>query len=211
MTDALNFIFEQIMKRLYISIPGIIDSYDPATKRATVHPAIRMQETDGTTTSQSSITNVPVLWPSGGGFTIISPLPAGTPVEIRFSQRGITAFKETFLEEDPGDGIFAKEDCWIIPSFGALTITPASTDGISMQDEAADNFIYIEDGDITITSTSVVNITASTTNVSGDLTVGGDIDVTGIITSPAAFNGADSDQHIHGGVTIGAGFTAVPS
>ena len=146
--DALKFIFNQMLKDIFISIPGIIESYDPISKRCRVRPAIKIRLTDGSTESQGSIVNVPVLWPSGGGFSLLAPLPSGSPVEIRFSQRGITAFKETFKEENPGNGIFEKEDAHVIPSFGSLSVSPASLQGMCLQSEDGSNYIYVEDGEI---------------------------------------------------------------
>ena len=164
LTDALKFFFRQMMKGLYVCIPGIIDSYNPTTKRATVHPAINLQDTEGTTTQQSSIANVPVVWPGGGGFSLLSPLPSGSPVSIFFSQRGITQFKEVFTEADPGSGLFAKEDAFIIPSFGALSVTPASTTGIVLQSEDGVDFVSIEDGLIEIKTDGNVEINGNADN-----------------------------------------------
>ena len=191
MTDALKFVFDQMLKTVYVSIPGIIDSYNPATKRAVVHPAIRIEKTDGTTLVHESIVNVPVVWPSGGGFTLISPLPQGEPVEILFSQRGITKFKEIFADCDPGIGLFDKEDAYIIPGFGALYITPATEIGISLQSEDGAEYIYIEPAKMSIKSTALVevecvtlnaavtgttNLTCPTVNIDGNLVVTGNIE-----------------------------------
>jgi len=164
LTDALKFFFRQMMKGLYVCIPGIIDSYNPTTKRATVHPAINLQDTEGETIQQSSIANVPVSWPGGGGFSLLSPLPSGTPVSIFFSQRGITQFKEVFTEADPGSGLFAKEDAFIIPSFGALSVTPASTTGIVLQSDDGVDFVSIEDGLIEIKTDGNVEINGNADN-----------------------------------------------
>ena len=164
LTDALKFFFEQMVKGLHICIPGIIDSYDPETKRATVHPAINIRLTDETTTQQSSIANVPVVWPGGGGFLLLSPLPSGSPVSIFFSQRGITQFKEVFTESDPGNGLFAKEDAFIVPSFGSLSVTPASTTGIALQSYDGVDYLTIEDGLIEIKTDGNVEINGNADN-----------------------------------------------
>lgn len=222
MTDALQFVFGQLLKTIFISIPGIIESYDSQTKRCKVKPAINMLLTDGSIINQSAIVNVPVLWPSGGGFTLLTPLPTGTPVEIKFSQRGITKFKETFSTENPGNGVFDKEDAHVIPGYGGLSVSPATEDGISMQSENGNNYIFVEDGNIEIKSSTGIKIEAITTTIEGQLivngglvfgvgsTVSGDIELDGIIKGANVFNGADSDLHKHGGVTSGGEDTGVP-
>lgn len=185
LTDVLQFAFNQFLKNLYISIPGVIESYDPEKKRCRVKPALNIRLTDGETVEQSTIINVPVVWPSGGGFTFISPLPEGEPVVIMFSQRGITQFKETFSTVDPGNGIFDKEDAYVMPGYGALSITPATTSGASMQTEDGQNYIYVTDGIVKIKAGTKLEIDTP------------EIAVTGIITGSAVFGGANSDNHIH--------------
>ncbi len=216
MTDALQFVFNQLLKDIFISIPGIIEEYNQSTKRCRVKPAINIRLTDGTTVEQSTIANVPVLWPGGGGFTLLSPLPAGSAVEIRFSQRGITQFKDTFGTADPSGGVFSKEDAHVIPCFGALSISPATNDGISMQSEDGANYIFVEDGNIEINSTGTIEINAESSvlikspdnTVQGPLKVTGlltaqaginttDISMSGGITGPVVFGGADGDAHAH--------------
>jgi hypothetical protein len=144
LTDAIQFAFNQLIKGLYVSIPGIIQSYDPEKKRATVTPAIRILKTDNSTEDQQPIANVPVIWPSGGGFTLLFPLVSGDPVNIFFSQRGITKFKETYGIEDPGIGLLDKEDAYIIAGFGGLEVTPAVSDAMNLQDENGLNFLSID-------------------------------------------------------------------
>jgi len=171
MTDAFKFILNQFKKSLYSVIPGVIETYNQTTKRCRVKPAINIRKTDDTTEEQTAIINVPVVWPSGGGFTILSPLPAGTPVLIFFSQRGITKFKETFSTEDPGKGVFAKEDAIVIPSFGGLSVSPATSDGICMQAEDGLNYIFVEDGDIEVTAQSKVTVNAPDIIANADDTI----------------------------------------
>jgi len=202
-TDAIQFIFEQMMKNIYVAIPGIIETYNPMTKRCRVKPAINIRLTNGDTDAPSSIINVPVVWPSGGGFSLLSPLPAGSPVSIHFSQRGITKFKETFSQEDPGNGMFDKEDAYVIPGYGALSVTPATATGMSMQSEDGTNYIYVENGAIKINSTGPINAisSASITIESPDNKVIGPLDVSGIVTAPeftsTGAGGTSYTRHIH--------------
>lgn len=177
LTDVLQFVFHQFMKDIYVSIPGIIETYDPETKRCKVRPAINTRLTSGVMIAPSSIINVPVIWPGGGGFVFLSPLPPGSPVEIKFSQRGITAFKETFLISDPGTTFFDKHDAHVIPGYGALGVTPGSITGACLQKEDGSIFICIEDDKI---------------KIKGDIEM-----LNGIITGPNVFNGPASSQHGH--------------
>lgn len=218
LTDAMQFVFNQMMKNIYVSIPGIIETYNQSTKRCRVKPAINIRLTNGDTDLPASIINVPVVWPSGGGFSLLSPLPAGSPVEIQFSQRGITKFKETFSQEDPGNGMFDKEDAYVIPGYGALSVTPATAGGISLQAEDGSNYIYVENGAIKIKSTGPVtveaatdiNITASSsiTITSPDNKIIGPLNVSGTITAPElSAGGTNYTTHKHAQETDGGGDT----
>lgn len=206
MTDVLEFAFKQMTKRMWVSMPGIIVSYDQSTKRCKVTPAINIRKTDGSTLTPSPIVNVPVVWPSGGGFTLISPLPEGEPVEICFSQRGITKFKETFGQSDPGDGMFSKEDAIVRAGFGDKSITPATSAGMSMQSEDGTNYLYVENGIIKVVSTTKIiaespeiEFNASTKisfntplfDLSGNMGIGGNI------SGPTVFGGPDGQDHGH--------------
>ena len=214
MTDTLKFFFEQCVKNLYVSIPGIIDSYNPATKRAIVHPAINIQKTDGEIIQHESIVNVPVVWPSGGGFTIIAPIIAGDAVLICFSQRGITKFKEIFSESDPGIGLFDKEDAYVLAGFGALSITPATESGISMQADAGADYIFVEDNKIEVKSPALVNVecanlTATVTNTTTlacpTVNITGDVSITGSITWSGTAQGASGPAAFSGGLVNAVG------
>jgi len=227
MTDAFKFILNQFKKSLYSVIPGVIETYTKGSKRCRVKPAINIRKTDNTTEEQTAIINVPVLWNSAGGFTILGPLKAGDSVLILFSQRGITKFKETFLTEDPGKGVFAKEDAIVIPGFGGLSVSPATNDGMSMQTEDGSNFIFVENGNIEATATSkvtvnapdiianadtitanatdiIANASATTTITSPLITLAGKVTITGNLLMPTGlisgtnvFGGATGDQHKH--------------
>ena len=198
LTNALQFVFNQFIKDIYVSIPGIIQSYNSTTKRCRVAPAINIRKTDGSSFSPSEIVNVPVLWPGGGGFVLLATPQKGDAVEIKFSQRGITKFKEGFVQADPGNGMFDKEDAHVIPGYGALEVTPATGDGISLQNEAGSNYIFVEDGKVEIKATTEVNVIAPKVNVTSPIveiiaatsvaitsiitTITGNLTVTGILT-----------------------------
>lgn len=81
---------------VWTALPGIIESYDPNHQTATVQPAVQGQVTapDGTVTllSLPVITDVPVQFPSGGGFSLTFPVVKGDECLIVFASRGIDAW-----------------------------------------------------------------------------------------------------------------------
>lgn len=70
-------------------IPATVQSYDIATQRATVQAGVQLQLLDGTTISEPVFADVPVMWPSAGGYSIHAPLAAGDEVLVVFAERSI--------------------------------------------------------------------------------------------------------------------------
>lgn len=82
--------------RIWTSLPGIIKSFDPATQTATVQPTIQgiFQSPDGSekNVNMPLLLDVPVEFPSGGGYTLTFPVAAGDECMIDFSARCIDAW-----------------------------------------------------------------------------------------------------------------------
>ena len=162
--ESLAFVLEQFVKTLNVCLPAKIVTYDAATRRASVQPAIYTVLTDGTLIEPPIIGNVPVVWPGGGGFVATFPLGAGDAVTLVFSQRGLTSFKGAFeLSPPDSDAPLALKDAMCFPALGpAGAITPASTTGAAIQSEDGTEFIAIEPGGIRIQTTGRVTLTDST-------------------------------------------------
>ena len=140
--EALPFVVRQMVRDIvHTGMPGKVISYEAAKKRAVVQPSLRTRYTDGTLEEKPPILNVPVCWLSAGGMLIHAPLEAGDPVWLMFSERGLTAW-----------GYFGMSDAVAIAGFGALEVTLASTDGLSIKKEDGTTSIVIApDGAITMT------------------------------------------------------------
>lgn len=153
--EMLDFIFEQQFKKIYTSIPAIVDSYNSSTKRANVVPALNRVYTDGSIKSLPVVIDVPVVFPSGGGFTVTMPITKGDSVLLVFSQRGLTNFKKTFAQATPDDdSLLSLKDAVAISGFGALNITPTSSTGATIQDNDGENAVIVESGRVEIKKSS---------------------------------------------------------
>jgi hypothetical protein len=169
--QALEFVFTQQFKKLYTCLPGIVQSYDQTTKRAQVLPAIERTFTTGGSQALPVLVDVPVVFPSGGGFTVTMPMKKGDGVLLIFSQRGITNFKKTFTQALPdSDSLLSLKDSIAIAGFGALNITPSSSSGATMQSEDGNNAIIVETGKVEIkkgSNTLTVDDSQMQANISG--------------------------------------------
>ena len=163
LTTALDFVFEQRFKDLYTSMPGIVEAYNPQTKRVRVRGAIRIAKTNGTFETRKPVVNVPVVFPSGGGYVLHFPIRPGDAVLLLFSMRGLAEFNRTHAEANPTmSSLLSEKDAVAIPGFGSLEVSPATTTGMSIQTEDGQQSIVIEDGSIHINTIGALTINADT-------------------------------------------------
>ena len=238
LSEVLRFTFEQMLKGVYTALPGIVESYNPSTKRARVTVALDVLRTDGTLQDSPTVANCPVLHPSGGGFVVHMPINAGDAVLMIFTQRGISKFKQTFSKTAPcKEALLSVKDAVVIPGFGGLSISPATTAGASMQTEDGSNHVYVEDNHVRVTSTGTVQVDSGgdtiinpsdTVLINGNLCVDGNVgwsgnatnkDGTGpacmtnglkIVSGNVTHNGTDiGDSHTHPGDS--GGTTGTPN
>jgi len=148
LSESIKFILAQFKKSLNVSIPGVVNSYDDTTKRCSVLPAIRAQLTTNEFVSLPLLTNIPVLFPSGGGILLTFPIKKGDSVLLVFSQRGLSNFKKDLKESYPTSSILDLHDAVAIPGFGDLTITSVDTDAATLQTSDATSYISLKDSSI---------------------------------------------------------------
>lgn len=163
---TLDAHFHAKMKNLNIALPAIIQSYDPTSKRAKVLPAIDTLFATGKSQAKPPLANVPVLMPSGGGFTATFPLRKGDAVMLLVSQRGIAEFKKAYKRVLPTrTSFFSLVDAVAIPGFGGRNITPAKPGTATLQTESGTDFVSIGSGSAEIRTTGTLTIDASTVNI----------------------------------------------
>lgn len=143
---TLRFAFNQMVKSLHTAMPGEIVSYDPATRRATVFGLLDVVDVDNVRHPRPTISDVPVVFPSGGGHQLIFPLAAGDPVLLVYSMRGIGNWKVSGGRSEPDPGEFYNEDDVIaIPGFGAHPAASPAVAGAAVL-QSADGGSYVAVG-----------------------------------------------------------------
>ena len=155
LTPVLDFVLSQALKDIHTAMPGIVEAYDATTRRAQVRPALRLLTTNGKSVSRAPIVNAPVLFPYGARCGVLFPLAVGDSVLIIVSERGLTAFKQTFAESDPDPTrFFSAADGVILPGFGQLGDDP-------------DSYIAFDPGDGTDDDPATISINSSKVLVNG--------------------------------------------
>lgn len=141
---------------LHTSMPGHIVSYDAATQRATVQPALMIVRKGERAVHRPPIVDAPVFHPAGGGFISHFPLIKGDPVWLVFSERGIQTWKQNIAGEAmPDRGHFFNEGDAVVFHGLRPSASPEITDGISIQTDDGTTRITIQDGRVIVNAENV--------------------------------------------------------
>jgi phage baseplate assembly protein gpV len=102
--DALT---ASIFSMMRVSLPGIIQSFDPETVTCVVQPAIKGAVPDDSGVPVSSdmtlLMDVPVMFPRGGGCTLTFPVKPGDECLIVFSDRCTDFWWQSGGVQEPAD------------------------------------------------------------------------------------------------------------
>ena len=152
---------------IHTALPGIVDTFDLASRRARIRIALEAVQYDGECFEQAPLLDVPVIFPSGAGGMVLVQLQRGDSVWVMFSERGLQTWKETFDLSPPyPEHLFATTDAVALPGFGPATnVVLAAPDGAFMQSQDATTSVCIRaDGniDLNVQDGKRVNIGGST-------------------------------------------------
>lgn len=207
--EGLRLALEGNQSGLWTAMPAIVQSVDLTKMTIVAQLAIQGRYEDQQGNIQwvniSKVSDVPIVFPSAGGFTITMPIAAGDEVLVIFASRCIDAWWQSggysnkpleFRMHDLSDG-FAIPGPRSIPR-----VVPAiSATDLQIRNDAGTTYISITAGGvIKLTSPSGVTIT-------GDVNVTGKVTATGEVTG----NSIPLSTHKHTGVTTGTGTSGGPT
>jgi len=198
-------ILNQAISDLRVSIPAIVQSFDASTQTVSVQIAIRevVRTPSGPQNiAISPIYNVPVMFPSAGGFSLTLPLEKGDEgllvfcdmcIDLWWARGGIQNQFERRRHDVSDCGFYpgGRSQPRVLPSYSSDSAQLRSDDGTVIVDVA--------EAGITLTAPKV------TINSSGDV----DISATGNvnISGTAIIEGKSFLTHLHTGVTTGSSDT----
>jgi hypothetical protein len=191
-----------------------------------VQPSINAQVTNPTNGAQSFVSlpvlvDVPVVWPSGGGFTMTFPIAAGDECLVVFSSRCIDGWWSLGGTQNPPEiRMHDLSDGFCLPGPKSVpnVIGGISTDSVQIRDNAGDTFVEVRNGGlVNVTAPGGMTFTTPTLTISGVIAVqntnsesvacsiGGTMDVTTdvIIATKSTIN------HFHPDVQTGSSNTGV--
>ena len=137
------------LARVRTSLPGIVKSYDASA--GTVEVEIAIEDDIGKTV----LSDVPVKFPSGGGYRLVFPLASGDEVSLVFESADTSEFRVTGqTSEAPLNAIGFS--CFALPggSSDSAVLPNAPTDKLLIGKKDASTEIEISDSEIKLDSTA---------------------------------------------------------
>lgn len=133
---------------VHTTMPGIIQSFDPATQTATVQPAIRRFFVAKGWVNLPPCMTVPVEFPRGGNFIVTFPVRKGDECELAFNERCIDAWWDRGGVQEPAeDRMHDLSDAVARLGVSSRGRVPANiaTDALEIRTLNGDTVVRVED------------------------------------------------------------------
>lgn len=200
----LDAVSNQVKREINCVRVGQIQSYDATKQEATVKIAqqqVTSTQPDGTRTLSEFplLLRCPVVYPSGGGFTLTFPIAAGDECLILFNDREIDNWvtsgagqaPTTARMHDLSDG-FALVGVRSNPR----ALTSVSTSATQLRSDDGETYVEVSSGSIKLVAPTGILLDTPLVTVTGDIEAGDDA--------------ISSVHHKHDGVQTGGGDTGEP-
>ncbi|UVN34039.1 Gp138 family membrane-puncturing spike protein [Klebsiella pneumoniae] len=207
---------QAIMSAMRVSIPGIIQSFDPDAVTAVVQPAIKGAEQDESGAEVSVnlplLVDVPVLFPRGGGCTLTFPVKAGDECLVIFADRCIDFWWQSGGIQEPVDERMhdlSDAFCIVGPQSQAKKIGGISTTSAQLRTDDGSAFIEVAAGhDVTVKTSGKLTASADggTEITSPEIILNGNVTINGNLSQGMGESGGSATMH--GPVTVTNDVTA---
>ena len=189
LVDQLNKMAKKAVNGIHTALPGVVQSFDPATGLAVVKPTAKYKKPDGSTIEFPEISGVPVLFPQGAAqnVSIAYPVAAGDGCLLIVSEQSLDLWM--YGRETESDLPFD-----LTNSIALVGLFAKAGPGAAAA--CAENAVVVTAGGTVFKVTpGGVSVTGGLT-VSGNLTVGGSVNASGNVTG----GGISLTGHTHTGV-----------
>ena len=193
---------QAIMSAMRVSMPGIIQSFDPDAVTAVVQPAIKGAEKDESGAEVSVnlplLVDVPVVFPRGGGCTLTFPVEAGDECLVIFADRCIDFWWQSGGIQEPVDERMhdlSDAFCIVGPQSQAKKISGISTSAVELRSDDGETKLSLNPAGGAINGTAPGGFNLNGLKILSD----GRLQLV---------DGSIVDKHTHGGVEPGSSSTA---
>lgn len=238
--DLIDTVMNRVMSNLRVAMPGVIQSFNPDDVTCVVQPSIMGHDTGSDSNKESNplqlLTDVPVVFPRGGGCTLTFPVSPGDECLIIFADRCIDFWWQSGGVQEPvSNRMHSLSDAFVIvgPQSQAKKISGISASAAQLRTDDGAAFVEVAAGhDITVTTTGKLTasaqggteITSPSIVLNGNVTINGNLsqgmgDSGGTATMNGPVNvkndvtagGKSVIGHTHSGVQPGSGNTGAPN
>ena len=238
--QSFDTLTASIFSMMRVSIPGIIQSFDPETVTCVVQPAIKGAVPNDSGVPVSSdmtlLMDVPVMFPRGGGCTLTFPIKPGDECLVIFADRCIDFWWQSGGVQEPADDrqhdlsdafaiVGPQSQAKKISGFCMSGAQLRTEDGAAFVEVAAGHAITVQTpGKLTASAQGGAEITAPEIVLNGNVTINGNLSqgmgssggtatMLGPIsvTNDVTAGGKSLMKHTHGGVETGGGNTGGPN
>lgn len=202
---AMRLVLDGRQSTIWTAMPCIVQSVDLTKMTIEAQPAIQgtIENEQGVLSNVNYplLVDVPIVFPSAGGFTITFPIAQGDEVLVIIASRCIDAWWQSGgIQRAMEARMHDLSDGFAIPGPRSQpNVVPAiSATNLQIRNDAGTSYIEID-------NTGKIKLVASAVEITGNLSVSGTI-IGNAATVPVSLT-----THVHGGVTTGIGTTAGPT
>lgn len=197
LVELVQTMIDRSLTETHTCLPGIVESFDEATQLAKVNPAIKRLARASGSVAIPPILDVPVVFPSAGGYSITFPVSAGDEVLLVFSERAIDNWLSQGGVHDP----YAVRKHDYTDAFAIIgihsnsrAISSYATDGLEIRNDAGTTKIKLTSTAVTI---DISTLGGATFNADGSVVFknGASITAGGNFVSGT---GITLNTHVHG-------------
>lgn len=207
--ETLRVAIDSVLTQVWTSLPGYIVDYDASTNTATVQLGVQGQLAAPNQEPQSVnypvISDVPVIFPRGGGCTLTFPVKAGDECWVSFACRSIDGWRQSGGIQPPGSPrrhALSDAVCFVGVMSQANKIGSISPSTAQLRSDDGSTYVELDPiGQvINVVAPGGFHVTAPTATFSGLVTAVTDVKVGSISLK----------SHVHTGVQSGPTTTGGP-
>ncbi len=212
--EMMRMAFDGVQSALWTAMPGIVQSFDPAAMTCTVQPAItalvRNEAGEVSELALPLLLDCPVVFPGGGGCTLTFPIKEGDECLVVFGARCIDSWWQLGGMQGQAElRMHDLSDGFVLPGVRSQPRAfDVDTDATQLRSDDGSTFIQLDP-----TAQTVVVTAPSGATINANVTINGDLHVTGTVTADVDVIGGGKHlkTHTHSGVQPGGGTSGPPS
>lgn len=213
--------FEQMLGNLRTASPGIVKEVNLDKQTVTVQLAIQGKIVDQTGVAKwvnmPLLTDVPIIWPRAGGFSLTFPVAVGDECLVVFGERCIDSWWQSGGVQKPiDDRQHDLSDAFAIfgPTSQPRKLGNVQANAVELRTDSRSDYISLKDGSLDINIVGAVTVKCGTATVEAQTTtvnspsntINGPLTVTGLITGQGGMTiSGGSGAAVSGNMTITGG------